>query len=122
MAAKPEPRVITFTDRKKLYRQTNAYDDGVLHKFLCWDVDTGRVDKKSKAKIKDVYGIRENEFKDYFANPSTHSVNVWAMLKGSADFIATVRNFADGVSYVYDVDKKILGVVFHDDVGYVWSI
>jgi len=122
MTTKIEPRVVSFSHKKKLYRQTNTYDDEIVHKFMCWDVDTGRVDPKTKKKVQETYGIAENEFRDYFANPSTHSVKVWAMLKGSADFIATLREFVDGVSYVYDVDKQVLGVFFHDDTSCIWSV
>lgn len=120
MTVKTESRSIAFSHKTKLYKQTNKYDDEIPHKFLCWDVDTGQVNAKTKEKVIDTYGIAENEFKDYFDNPSTHSVKVWAMLKGSADFIATLREFTDQVSYVYDVDKKIMGVIFHDDTSCIW--
>jgi len=48
------------------------------------------------------------------------SVKVWMLNKGGVAFYATMRQFIDGVSYIYDTDKIVIGVLFHDDLKNVW--
>lgn len=116
-------RTISFNSCKDMYEDVISYVEGNERKVVCWDGEekerVGRGRKKIIEKIR--YGIGVDEYNKYLHDPSTHSARVFLINATSADFIATVRRFSrDDISYVYDVNKKIYGVIFHDEPRKLW--